>query len=89
MKTYKNKSNKAIVYFEGVQDEMKKEWNRLLNNEEHNYLPIYGGEFPVFNDEKKLYVICVNNDDFVSVVNSDVFQAMISDGEVEEVTLSE
>jgi hypothetical protein len=77
-----NRDDVDVTYLLGNTSEIAEKWKELVNDEEHDYIPLFAEE-PIFSERKEMYAIAIDNDRFITVVNSDIFLKMILVGEVE------
>lgn len=76
--------DKYLDYYVGETADIKALYKSIRRNKWTNLVPLFV-ESPKFSENKSVYALCIENDKYVSVVNSDTMLHMIITGEVERV----
>lgn len=75
-------SNEDSTFYVGETDDIKRMYEIALNNGDAT--PLFS-ETPKFSDNKQIYCLEIDKDNYMVVINSDTFLMMLLEGYVEEI----
>ena len=72
------------LYIVGATSDIKAIYKSIAHNKNTEITPYYNGS-PIFAGNKQIYAICIDADNWMTVINSDTMLAILMDGGLKEV----
>lgn len=83
LEVYEQTGDNSMFYV-GQTADIKAMFKSIARNKTTDLVPLFC-DAPIFSDAKQVYALCIDNDGYVNIINSDTFLAMILAGDVESI----